>query len=73
VKTTDFMEFREVENESGTDAVIEVYVLGTLVQTIRNAWTRPGGWVYTEKEQCVQRVQRTIRLGWEQAGGHGEA
>jgi hypothetical protein len=68
LKTQDFMEFREVENEAGTDADIQVYVLGTLVTTIKNAWTRPNGHVYCEKEACVRRVQNAIRLGWEQAG-----
>lgn len=66
--TRAYMEFREVENEDGTDANLEVYFLGTHVHTIRNAWTRPGGAAYSEKEQCVWRAQRAVKRLWNEFG-----
>lgn len=68
VENGPYLEFREAENESGTDADIHVYFLGAHVQTIKNAWTRPGGHVYCEKEDCLKRMRRAVQLGWEQAG-----
>jgi hypothetical protein len=64
-----FFEFREVENAQGTDADIHVYFLDTHVDTIKNTWTRPGGYVYTQKEACVKQAQRAIQQLWDQAGG----
>lgn len=65
---TSFIQFREVENADGTDADIEVWFFGVHVETIKNAWTRPGGHVYVEKEQCVARARRAIIREWERAG-----
>lgn len=68
METRDYMEFREIENAEGTDATVRVYFLGVLVHTIEHAWTRPGGEVYTEREVCVIRAQRTVQQSWDRAG-----
>jgi hypothetical protein len=69
MKTSDYMEFREIENAGGTDADEQVYFLGRHVHTIKNTWTRPGGHVYTEREMCVVRAQQAVQLLWNQTGG----
>jgi hypothetical protein len=65
-KTDDYMEFREVTNAAQTNADIQVYFLGVLVHTIKDAWTRPGGYVYCEREAAVRQAQHAIQRLWDQ-------
>lgn len=68
MEISNYMEFREVENAACTDANVEIYFLGMKVHTIQNAWTRPGGAVYSEKERCVWRAQRAVKRIWDELG-----
>jgi hypothetical protein len=68
METRDYMEFREVENEAGTDAKILVFFMGVLVGTIRGAWTRSGGHVFSEREMYERRAQKAVLRLWDLAG-----
>ena len=62
-----FIEFREI-NPDSDDPDIQVYFLGTLVQTIRHTGTRPGGHIYVEKEQAVKRAEQAAKHLWNLVG-----
>lgn len=66
MENNSYIEFREVSDDL-KDADLQVYFLGMHVHTIKNAWSRPGGHVYTEQEMCVKRAQRAVQRLWDQA------
>jgi hypothetical protein len=61
-----YIEFRVPEDNPNAD--IKVYFLGVHVQTIDNSDYRPGGHVYTEKAQAVQRAEKAIKHMWNLVG-----
>jgi hypothetical protein len=69
MESNPYIEFREVPDRTGEDEDIQVYFLGVHVHTIKNTYTRPGGHVYVEKEQCVKRAEESVRRLWDLAEG----